>query len=265
MMILALLVLFYIFTLKGGTGNERLKDLRGWSYAHRGLHSDGVPENSMAAFSRALDAGYAIELDIHLMKDGNLAVIHDASLKRTAGEDVLIEDLSTEDLENYRLEGTEEKIPTLQEVLDMLAAKAPLIVELKVEKGNYGALCRRACEMLQGYPGVFCIESFDPRCISWLRKNAPQIIRGQLSENFLVNKKTRLPWVMKWIMSWNMANLIARPDFLAYRFEHRNHFSVRICRKLWNVQGVCWTVKNMEEHKTAVSEGFIPIFENYLP
>lgn len=265
MIVLILLVLFYIFTLKGRTGNEKLKDLRGWSYAHRGLHSDTVPENSMDAFSRALNGGYGIELDVHLMKDGNLAVIHDASLKRTAGADVLIEDLCTEDLENYRLEGTEQKIPTFQEVLDLFNGKAPLIVELKTENGNYAALCKRACEMLQGYQGVYCMESFDPRCISWLRKNAPEITRGQLSENFLIDEKSKLPWVMKWIMSWNMANLIARPDFLAYRFDHRNHFSVKICRKLWGVQGVCWTVKNMQDHKTAVNEGFIPIFEDYLP
>ena len=77
-----------LLTLRGRTGHPGLEALRGWGYAHRGLHGDGVPENSMAAFKAALDHGYGIELDIHLLKDGNLAVIHDASLKRTAGADV---------------------------------------------------------------------------------------------------------------------------------------------------------------------------------
>ena len=184
MIVLILLVLFYIFTLKGRTGNEKIKDLRGWSYAHRGLHSDTVPENSMDAFSRALNGGYGIELDVHLMKDGNLAVIHDASLKRTAGADVLIEDLCTEDLENYRLEGTEQKIPTFLEVLDLFNGKAPLIVELKPVGNNHDALCARVCAALDKYTGVYCIESFDPRCVYWFRKHRPDVIRGQLTENF---------------------------------------------------------------------------------
>lgn len=265
MILLLVLVLLYLFALKGRTGNGKLSDLRGWYYAHRGLHSDNVPENSMDAFSRALDAGYGIELDIHLMKDGNLAVIHDSSLKRTAGADVMIEDLTTEDLEHYRLEGTQEKIPTLTQVLELFDGKAPLIVELKSACGNHAQLSQRACEVLREYRGVCCLESFDPRCISWLRRNQPQIIRGQLSENFLIDEKSNLPWIMKWIMSWNMANLVARPDFIAYRFDHRNHFSVKLCRKLWGIQGVCWTVRNLHDHKIAVQEGWIPIFEDYLP
>ena len=105
----ALLTTTGLYALKGRTGHPGMEALKGWGYAHRGLHKEGIPENSVAAFRAALDKGYGIELDIHLMKDGNLAVIHDASLLRTAGVDVQIEDLTAEDLEDYRLEGTEEK------------------------------------------------------------------------------------------------------------------------------------------------------------
>ena len=73
----------YLFGLKGRTGHSGLPALKGWYYAHRGLHCEGRPENSMVAFAAAKNAGYGIELDIHLMRDGNLAVIHDSSLKRT--------------------------------------------------------------------------------------------------------------------------------------------------------------------------------------
>ena len=86
--LLALLFLLYIFSLKGRNGHKDMRKLRKFSYAHRGLHGNGVPENSLWAFQLARDKGYGIELDVHLMKDGQLAVIHDTSLLRTAGVDM---------------------------------------------------------------------------------------------------------------------------------------------------------------------------------
>ncbi len=263
--LLIVLFLFFLFLLSqmGRTGHKGLAALRGWNYAHRGLHGNGVPENSMAAFRKALEHGYGIELDLHLLKDGNLAVIHDASLKRTAGADVLVEDLTTEELQNYPLEGTEEKIPTFREVLELYAGKAPLIVELKPERGNYATLSQTACEMLQDYDGVYCMESFDPRCIRWLKQNRPEIIRGQLSSNFLKSKKNPLP--LRIAMTWNLMNFLTRPDFVAYEYANRKNLSICICRKFWGIQGVTWTLRSQKDHDLAVSEGWIPIFEKYLP
>lgn len=263
--IIILLALLFAFLTKGRSGHKGLKKLRGWKYAHRGLHGNGVPENSMMAFREALEHGYGIELDIHLLKDGNLAVIHDASLKRTAGIDVKIEDLVTEDLKNYCLESTQETIPTFREVLDLYAGKAPLIVELKSEQGNYAALARRACEMLSDYDGPYCMESFDPRCIRWLYKNRPDVIRGQLSENFLRNKHSKMPLLLKFAMTFNLSNFLTKPDFIAYRYEDRKNLSITLCRKLWHMQGVTWTLRKKEDHDTAISDGWIPIFEGYLP
>jgi glycerophosphoryl diester phosphodiesterase len=190
--VILVLFILWILAVRGRKGHEKLPALRSWSYAHRGLHGEGRPENSMAAFRAALEGGYGIELDVHLLADGNLAVIHDSSLKRTAGADVKIEELTTEQLENYRLEGTEETIPEFQDVLTLYNGKAPLIVELKPENGNHAALTEAACRMLDSYKGVYCLESFDPRCVAWLKKNRPDIIRGQLSSNF-VKGKSDLP------------------------------------------------------------------------
>ena len=120
----------YVLSLRCRRGNPQLQKLRLWAYAHRGLHGKGVPENSMAAFRLALEKGYGIELDVHLMADGNLAVIHDASLLRTAGADVQIEDLTLKDLSKYRLEGTQEQIPLFSDVLKLFDGKAPMIIEL---------------------------------------------------------------------------------------------------------------------------------------
>ena len=105
------------------------------------------------------------------MRDGRLAVIHDASLKRTAGADVLVEDLTAEELKTYRLEGTDERIPLLEEVLELFQDRTPLIIELKAERGNHAALAEATCRMLDRSRVHYCIESFDPRCLIWLNED----------------------------------------------------------------------------------------------
>jgi len=261
---LVALALIYLFVIKGRTGHKGLKALRRWYYAHRGLHSDGVPENSMAAFRAAKEYGYGVELDIHLMKDGNLAVIHDSSLRRTAGANVRIEDLTALQLEDYRLEGTDEKIPLFSQVLELFNGEAPLIVELKSTNDNYAQLCLAACKVLDNYNGLYCIESFDPRCIKWLRTHRKKIIRGQLTMNyFRVNSK--LPWATKFVMTHLLSNVFTRPDFVACCFADRKGISNILCEKLWGVQSVSWTLRSKENFETALREDRIAIFENFIP
>ncbi|MBQ8833844.1 MAG: glycerophosphodiester phosphodiesterase [Oscillospiraceae bacterium] len=262
---LIVLLVLYILAVRCRSGHPDLKKLQGWAYAHRGLHGNGLPENSMAAFRAALEGGCGIELDVHLLKDGNLAVIHDSLLKRTTGAEGKIEDLTTTDLQNYRLEGTAETIPTFRQVLDLYAGKAPLIVELKPIGGNHAALAETACKMLDSYKGVYCIESFDPRCVYWLKKNRPDIIRGQLSENFLKTGQTMPLW-LRFALTHNLLNFLTVPDFIAYKFEHRNQTpSNALCRKLWKAQGVSWTLRSKADYDTAVKEGWLPIFEKFIP
>ena len=259
------LAILYIFSLRCRKGHPDLENLRKYSYAHRGLHGNGLPENSLAAFRLASEKGYGSELDIHLLKDGQLAVIHDASLQRTAGADVQIEDLTAEDLEKYRLEGTEEKIPLFSQVLELYAGKQPLIVELKSERDNHAALCKAATALLDRYNGPYCIESFDPACVAWLRNNRPDLVRGQLSANFFLSKKSKLPIPAKWAMTTMILNFRSCPDFVAYKFQDRKRLGLCICRRLWGAQGVTWTIKSQEEYDTAVQEGWIPIFEGFEP
>ena len=261
---LLFLAMVYIGSVGGRVGHPGLKDLQGWSYAHRGLHGKGVPENSMAAFRAALDHGFGIEFDLHLLKDGNVAVIHDSLLKRTTGCAGRIEDLTTADLKNYPLEGTGETIPTFRELLDLYDGKAPLIVELKPVGGNHAALCETVCSMLETYPGVYCIESFDPRCVLWLKKNRPRIIRGQLAENFYRSDPSMSP-VLKFLLSTSLTHFFTMPDFTAYKFADRKNLSTWICRKLYGVQGVSWTLRTRADYDLAVKEGWLPIFENFIP
>lgn len=263
--LIIILILLYLLAIRCRSGHPGMKDLQGWSYAHRGLHSEGIPENSMAAFRAALEGGYGIELDIHLLKDGNLAVMHDSLLNRTTGQAGHIEDLTTDELKNYRLEGTEETIPEFMDVLTLFNGKAPLIIELKPENGNHAALAEAACKMLETYKGVFCMESFDPRCMSWLKKNRPDIIRGFLSEDF-TRSKNDLPEYLRFMLTHCLTNFLCVPDFVAYKFSDRNRtISNKLCLSLWKAQGVSWTLRTREDYDTAVSEGLLPIFEGFNP
>ncbi len=264
LIILIGIILGYIYLLMGRKNHPQLDKLRGWKYAHRGLHDAAKPENSMAAFRAALEKGYGIELDVHLMKDGNLAVIHDASLMRVAGADVKIEDLTIEDLPNYHLGNSQEQIPLFKDVLALYNGKAPMVVELKCERGNHAALCRAVLELLDTYQGDFCVESFDPRAIHWLKVNRPDICRGQLTENWF-QSKVKLHWALKFALTFHISNFYTRPDFLAVRYCHRKTFGTDICRKILGVQGVSWTLKNQEEYNVAISDGWIPIFEDFEP
>ena len=262
--ILIILLALYLLSLCCRRGHKGLAPLQGWKYAHRGLHNEVRPENSMAAFRAALENGFGIELDIHLLKDGNLAVIHDSSLKRTADADVMIEDLTTEELGHYHLNGTDETIPAFSQVLELFSGKAPLIVELKTAGKNYAQLTDAACKMLDTYQGAYCIESFDPRCILWLKKHRPDIVRGQLSRNFL-STETSVPWILRFMLTYQLLNFLIQPDFVAHKFEDRKNLSNFLARKLWGVQGVSWTIRARKDLEQATEEDYLPIFEGFMP
>lgn len=262
--LIALLVLFYLWCLMGRRSHPDMAKFRGWNYAHRGLHNDQKPENSLAAFQAAVDAGYGAELDVHLLKDGTLAVIHDYELQRIAGRAGKVEDLTREELSQIQLCSTDQTIPILEEVLLVFSGKTPLIVELKCADGNHAALCQATCALLDGYEGLYCMESFDPRAVNWLRKHRPDIVRGQLSENWM-GKKLLIPGILKWMLTYHLMNVYTRPDFTAYKFEDRKAFGTDIVRKILGVPGVSWTLKTRQQYDIAVKEGWIPIFEGFEP
>ncbi len=241
--IVVLIFLLYLLCLRCDRRRD-WKKLRGWRYAHRGFHDKPrIPENSLPAFKRAVQCGFGAELDVHLMKDGHLAVIHDASLKRTAGADVLVE-----------------------EVLPIFAGKAPLIVELKAERGNAEALAAAACKLLDKYKVDYCVESFDPRCLMWLWQNRPDVVRGQLSENFARHGDGKdLPGAVRWVLSNLLLNCRTRPAFIAYRFEDRDSLSLKLCRSLYGAQEFSWTIRSREDMAAAEEAGALAIFERFDP
>ena len=238
-----------------------------WPYrdARRGYHDKPtIPENSMSAFRRALAHGWGAELDVHLMKDGNLAVIHDSSLKRTAGADVCIEDLTAKDLPNYFLEDSAENIPLFQEVLTLFEGRRPLIIELKPARGNHAELSEAVAKVLDTYQGDYCIESFDYRVLQWFRKHRPNTCRGQLSKDYFRSSTSMSGWEQFYRTNlWS--NLLTRPDFIAYRFEDRDSTGLFLCQLLHRPVTVYWTLRQKSDLMHAEQEKAVGIFEGFDP
>ena len=261
-----ILVVVWAILLRARRGTESMAALRKFRYAHRGLYDKaaGIPENSMEAFSRAVARGFGAELDVHLLRDGTLAVFHDSDLKRCANVEGQIEDLDLEGLRKLRLEGTDEQVPLFDDVLALFEGKQPLIIELKTAKGNHRALAEAVCRRLDSYTGDFCIESFDPFAVADVRKLRPGICRGQLSMNFL-KEPSGLPWYQRFLMTNVLLNWYTRPDFLAYQFSDRDNFCLDLARRVWGVQEVSWTIRSKEDLLACEKFGSIGIFEKFDP
>ena len=265
LLVLVLFFLLWFLLLRCRRSGRGWKKLLGVRYAHRGWHmKPAIPENSLAAFRRALDKGWGAELDVHLLKDGTLAVFHDSDLRRCAGEEGDIEDLDREGLARLRLEGTEEPVPLFDEVLALFEGKAPLIIELKSHKGNYKALTEAVIARLDRYKGDYCVESFDPRVLMVLRRERPAILRGQLAMDFRPGGEP-LPGWQRFARRNLLMNFLTVPDFIAYRFEDRQRLALKLCRRIWGVKEASWTLRSMDDLLTAEAAGAMPIFECFDP
>ncbi len=152
--------------------------------AHRGLHDGehGIPENSRAAFRAAIAGGYGIELDVQMSSDGKAIVFHDYGLSRLTGADGMLRDKTAEDLSRIPLLANGEGIPTLAEVLALVAGRAPLLIEIKDQDGEMGPdtgqLEVSTARDLQGYHGPVALMSFNPHSVAALAAAAPGIPRG---------------------------------------------------------------------------------------
>ncbi len=231
-------------------------------YAHRGLHGDGVPENSLAAFSRAVRNGYGIELDVQLSRDGEIMVFHDYTLARMTGREGELSDFTADELRTLTLGGTSERIPTLAEVLALVNGRVPLLVELKGESADT-SLCEPLATMLSSYGGPYCIESFNPMLLGKMAKLMPHVWRGLLYTNVVRDKKCAS--LLNLALTAMLTNVIARPNFIAYNYLDRNSFFVRFATRFWRAPRFSWTVREREEYVRAKGNGECAIFEGFAP
>lgn len=236
---------------------------RGWHYAHRGLHNKSdAPENSIAAFRKAAEAGYGIELDVQLSKDNIPVVFHDETLKRVCKTEGKIKDYTYEELQQFHLCESQERIPKLEEVLKLVRGRVPLIIEIKYH-WKITDTCVAADRLLREYEGLYCVESFHPMVLIWYKKHRPQIIRGQLSTDFFAAKKNS-EWYY-FLLQHLLTNVVTKPDFIAYDRRYKDNISRILCRKLYKILSAAWTTRSQIEMNADKGDFDLMIFENFLP
>ena len=234
-----------------------LEDLKGLYIAHRGLYNNekGIPENSMKAFNEALKRNIIIELDVHLLKDGKMVIIHDDNLKRMKGYDKDLKDCTYEEVSKLRLLDTDEKVPLLEDVLELVDGKVMLDIELKYDV-EVGKLETELCKYLDKYEGKFIVKSFRTNTVKWIKENRPEYIVGQLAtyKNEEIRNK-------ELCLKGNICE--ADPDFIAYDLRTLPNNEVAECREK-GIPVLIWTVKTKEDLEKAKLYGDTFISEHEI-
>jgi glycerophosphoryl diester phosphodiesterase len=217
--------------------------------AHRGLWSPGgAPENSLAAFEAACEAGYGIELDVQLSKDGEAMVFHDAHLARMAGAAGAVNERTAAELKALRLKNTREPIPTLAEVLALVAGHALILVEIKSKPGEEGPLDQRVADVIEGYCGPLAIIGFNPFSHAWWAAHRPEALRGLNADAPIQREQME----------------IAQPHFLALGTDLSASPGAQR-RRAEGYPIIAWTLRSADQWATAEPFADNLIFEGFAP
>jgi glycerophosphoryl diester phosphodiesterase len=262
--LIVLFALYCFFVSPRRADAAKTAPFRGLMAAHRGLYEkdQSVPENSLEAFRRAAEAGYGVELDVQLTKDGAVVVFHDDTVDRMTENKGRVDSFTLAELQAMPLKGTEHRVPLFTDVTAVLDGVSPTIVELKSTE-NYPELCEKTLAILRTLKGPFCVESFDPRIVRWFCKNAPDLIRGQLTESFRYWRKAGAPLHKALLMHTLFVNFLTRPQFIAFGRGRRP-----LCWFLARPSGamtVFWTERPDSDHAKLRKRYDCRIFEHYRP
>lgn len=238
--VLALYLIASVLASGGNSGRPAPPWLTKTPFAHRGLHdSVARPENSLAAFAAAVQAGYGVELDVHLSSDGTVVVFHDHNLMRMTGDPREVADVTARELAGLSLAGTAERIPTLSQALETIDGRVPLIIEIK-NPGEVGDLEDAVAREISGYRGDVAVMSFNPFTVSRIRQVSPQTVRGQLAGPL---KGEDLPFYQKIVLRNLWMNRTSRPDFVAYDLRGMPSW-ITFVQRLRSTPLLVWTADN---------------------
>lgn len=263
--VLVLFAVYLFLILPSRADKAKTAPFQGLMAAHRGLYEkdQSIPENSLEAFRRAAANGYGVELDVQLSKDGAVVVFHDDIVNRMTTEKGRVDSFTLAELQAMPLMGTEHRMPLFTDVMAVLDGVSPTIVELK-STPNYPELCEKTLAILRTLKGPYCVESFDPRIVRWFYQNAPDLVRGQLTESYRYwRKEGHLPVWRSLMMHTLYINFLTHPQFIAFG-RGRRPLCMLIGRKLGTMT-VFWTERPDADHKTLAKRYDCRIFEHYRP
>lgn len=232
-----------------------------WMYqqpiAHRGYFNDLRPENSLAAFQKAIDHNFAIEMDVQILGDGSLIVFHDSHLKRMTGYDKALKDVTYQEVKALVLKESQEKIPSFKEFLDFIDGQVPLMIEFKNE-GTNNLMEKKAYELLKSYRGDYVIQSFNPKSLYWFKRNASHIVRGQLSYSY---KSSKYSFLSRWLLKHTLFNSLTKPDYIIYDIKDLEGPIINRLKKRYPI--FSYTAKDKASYDYALSLGMPACFEGF--
>jgi glycerophosphoryl diester phosphodiesterase len=229
--------------------------------AHRGLHDAAAPENSLPAFEAAIAAGYPIELDVHVLRDGEVVVFHDDELSRLAGVARALREEDRASIRKHRLLGGAFGIPTLREALALVQGKVPLLIEIKA-KQRAGGDAHAVFERLVGYPGPLAVQSFDPWTVAWFHQHAPHIPRGQLGGPL---QDEALGGLERFASRRLLTLAVSRPHFINFDLRALPDAWLAWVARLTGRPVLCWTVRDAADLQKARELGLNFVFDNVRP
>lgn len=244
--------------MPGPSTRAQLEPFMKQPIAHRGYfdNDSAAPENSLAAFQRAIDHGYAIELDTQLSADGTVVVLHDKSLLRSSGVDRNVQDMTDAELASCTLFNSSEKVPTFAEALKLINGQVPLLVEIKGEAGDdVAAISKATAEALNKYDGIYVVQSFNPFALQWFKENRPDVPRGLLSKDFIADGEGQSV-VNRAALTSMLTNVAARPNFISYELKSDGQLTFEAMQHLSDLPCFAWTLKSQEELDKAKAAGF---------
>ena len=260
----ALFFVIYLLLIRTHRAGKVISAYRGVAFAHRGLHGEGRAENSLSAFRAACDAGFGIELDVRLSSDGEMVIFHDDTLTRVAGIDKRVDALTLAELRECRLSDTEDTVPTLREVLELVDGRVPLLIEIKEDAGKRDvtdALVREIAD----YRGPYIVESFNPLALMNFRRQRRDVPLGILAQHFCRREQYKGK-ILYFLLQNMLLNFLSVPDFVAYDHTDASMTSFKLAGGFFGTPRFAWTVRSEEEGRVAKSHGFDGvIFENYIP
>ena len=242
--------------------------LRPGLIAHRGLHGPGRPENTLAAFDAACDAGYGIELDVQPSADGVAMAFHDATLDRLTDATGPVDALTAEALGRTIVRGGDGTVPTLRAALERIAGRVPVLIEVKDRDGdmgpNVGALEAAVAQAVDGYAGPLATMSFNPHSVAALARLMPHRPRGLTTSAFEAGDWPALSEATR-------MRLAAIPDldrigaaFVSHQADALGMDRVRAIRAA-GLPVLCWTIRSSGQARQARRYADAVTFEGYLP